>query len=304
MHDNFPMSSVPEARSSTARRPALPAVRDTYPMLGLISSAFPYRMPGPRFGVYGSLVMVAPCNMACSYCDVGGYAKDERHYLPGWNEMSLTTIRQFVRDEVSAGRIIYLTGGEPLMFPELVVTLGDEIRQMGGYSVVCTNASLSGRLEQVSPYIDEFSVSLKGNEKLGEAASGLKGKLAFQVPRRNMIALTGLPNTIEIVVVMFAGLAVEDIVDIYRPLFGRAAFVFKEYRHKATVAHEDHTYTSSLIDLPDEATVRPMPREEIRSVYEELCARHPEHAKDFALVLGGGGEQVVVTSTGEGVFKR
>ncbi|WP_194890870.1 radical SAM protein [Catenulispora pinisilvae] len=247
-------------------------------------------------------MLVAPCNMACPYCDVGGYAKDSQHRLPGWSEMSTASIIDFVRDEVAEGSVIYLTGGEPLMFPELVVELGSEIRRLGGYSIVCTNASLSGRLEQVSPYVDEFSVSLKGNAGLGEAASGVTGKLAFEVPRRNTVGLADLPNAVEIVVVMFDGLTVDDIVEVYAPLFGRASFAFKEYRHKATVAHADHSYTSTPLQLADAAVVRPMPRDQIRTVYGQLCDRYPQFVESFTLVLGGGDSQVVVTSAGEELF--
>jgi organic radical activating enzyme len=286
------------------RAPHKPQLRDSYPMLGLVSSAFPYRIPGDRYGKYGSLVMVAPCNMACPYCDVGGYAKDERHYLPDWKEISLREIEDFVQAEVLAGRLIYFTGGEPLMFPELVVHLGKLVRHLGGYSIVCTNASLSGRIELVSPFVDEFSVSLKGTPRIAEAVSGLRGRTAFDVPHRNTLGIAELPNRLELVVVLFDGMEFDDVVDLYGPLFGRAHFAFKEYRHKATVAHTDHTYTSTLLDLGDDSAVRPMPRTRARELFQRLVDSFPRHADGFTLILGGGGQQTVVTANKEEVIQR
>src|SRR4051812_263950 len=177
------------------------ALKAEYPMLGLVRDAFPYRIPGPRFGHYGSLVMVAPCNMACPYCDVGGYAKDENHNLPGWKMISLSEIEEFVDQEVARGRIIYLTGGEPLMFPELGAHLGSRVREKGGYISVCTNATARNRLLELSKYVEGSGISLKGTAKTAEITAGVRGRLAFDLPHFNTLALLDVPGVaVELVV--------------------------------------------------------------------------------------------------------
>lgn len=280
-------------------------VRLEYPMLGLVSAAFPYRLSGERFGKYASLVMVAPCNMACPYCDVGGYAKDRQHRLPGWRMMSLRSIEQFVDDEVAADRLVYLTGGEPLMFPELVSHLGRRVRALGGYTVVCTNATHTRRLLTVRRDVDEFSISLKGAPATAERVSGITGRLAFAVPHRNSLTLLAKgDNVLELVVVLFDDLTAEHISAIYGPFIGRAYITLKQFRPKVTRALDDHSYVTLLDEHVASDSAKPMSIERAYDVFERLKHAHAEHAGMISLVTGGGQEQRVYQGDEERLFVR
>lgn len=298
----FKAGTLPAHASSENSR-AYRQPENSYRMLGLVKDAFPYRTPGPHFGRYGSLVLVAPCNFACNYCDVGGYDKDEQNNLPGWSVIPTSEIESFVEEQVEHGSVIYFSGGEPLMFPELIFHLAKKVRQLGGYSVVCTNATYGQRMMALSSVVDEFSISLKGRPGLAEQISGVSGRLAFDLPYQNTFELMGLTAALEFVVVMFQGLTAADIDAIYHPFFGRAQIVLKEYRPKVTRANSDHTYSTELITGPGGRT-GPMPPDEMRRVFAELVRGAPEHAGSFRLVMGGGGDQVVVTPDREHRFSR
>lgn len=278
------------------------ALAPEYPMLGLVGQAFPYRGSGPRYGKYTSLVLVAPCNMACPYCDVGGYEKDRNHFLPGWEMTQTTNIEAFVEAEVAAGRIIYISGGEPLYYPELATHVGKIVRAAGGYTVMATNASLGSRLIPLADTIDEFSISLKGSSWMAEQVSGVKGKIAFEAPRDNVLKLARTAARIEMVVVLFDGLTYTDIRDVYHPLIGRADIVLKEYRPKITRATADHDYRTTLVDAAAIGDLRPISEDLAREFHTKLIEDYPEHKDTFTLVLGGGRSQVVVKHNGEESF--
>jgi pyruvate-formate lyase-activating enzyme len=280
------------------------ALRNEYPTLGLVREAFPYRIPGPRFGRYGSLVMVAPCNMACPYCDVGGYAKDRDHNLPGWRLSPVDEIEAFVEEEVAAGRLIYLTGGEPFMFPELIDHLGRRVRQLGGYSIVCTNATLGRRMQPATAHLDEFSVSLKGTPQIAEYTSGVRGRMAFSTPYRNALALLDSTATVEMVVVLFDGMDIDTVRRVYDPFVGRAHLTLKEYRPKSTRAQSDHSYHSELVDAAELGELRPLPEGHAEELFDQLNAAFPKYSQFFHLVMGGGGDQFVVSDGREHVFLR
>lgn len=277
--------------------------KDSYHMLGLVQDAYPYRTPGPYFGRYSSLVLVAPCNLACGYCDVGGYEKDERNNLPGWCVIPTEEIVSFVDEQVARERVICFSGGEPLMFPELIFHLATRVRELGGYSIVCTNATYGQRMIALSHVVNEFSVSLKGRLGLAEQISGVSGRLAFELPYQNTLRLLEAAAALELVVVMFQGLTADDIIELYQPFIGRAQIVFKEYRPKVTRANADHTYTTELIARPEGET-GPMPPQAMRQTFAEIVQRFPEHAATFRLVMGGGGDQLVVTPDDEHRFSR
>lgn len=279
-------------------------LKSSYPMLGLVSKAFPYRMPGPYYGKYGSLVMVAPCNMACPYCDMGGYVKDSNMFLPGWRTITLQEIEEFVDEEIKNGRIIFITGGEPLIFPELVIHLGKRIRELNGYSVVCSNATLGDALEKVAPYVDEFSISLKGRSEYADVTSGITGKTAFEIPLRNSIKLLDSNCKLEMVIVLFDFLELETIVSIYKPFIGKAHLILKEYRQKTTLINDDHTYLTEMIADQESLPLQPMTREKMFALYHQLTSLYPEHSTLITLVAGGGGEQIIMNGDSEYLFVR
>jgi hypothetical protein len=189
------------------------------------------------------------------------------------------------------------------MFPELIAHLATLVRALGGYSVVCTNATYGHRMEELSDLVDEYSISLKGTSATAEQISGVTGRLAFWLPYQNTLKIARRSNVLELVVVMFEELTADAIIDIYGPLFGRAEIVFKEYRPKVTKANFDHTYDTKLIVLSGDGT-GPMSPDKMRALFGELLRRVPEHAPTFRLVMGGGGDQLVATADREHRFVR
>ncbi len=243
--------------------------------------------------------------MACGYCDVGGYAKDSEHNLPGWHLLDLHEIEAFVDQEVADGHVIYLTGGEPLMFPELVRHLGLRVRERGGYVVVCTNASAKHRLIKSSAFVDEFSISLKGTPRTAEKISGVSGRLAFDLPYKNTASLLASgPCKVELVVVLFDSVSYDEFCGIYAPFFGKAHLTLKEYRPKVTTVDDDHSYKTVISPNLFTEGARPMSAEAARALYRRLVEEQPEIRGMISLVLGGGGDQTVLDDAGERLFTR
>lgn len=269
-------------------------LRSEYPILGLIANVFPYRIPGANFGKYTSIVLLAPCNFACPYCDMGGYDKDEYNNLPGHRNASLDELESFVREQCALGRIIYFSGGEPTLFPELLVHLGKIVRSVEGSSVVATNASLWKWMSRISPYVDEFSVSLKGLPECAEMIAGAPPRLAFNVPHRNAVRMQALPNRLEFLVVLFDCMEPAEIAKFYAPFVGRVHITLKEFRSKVSVAKSDHTYQSTPLESLVHPGVSPMNRDRMVETFELLKAARPDQAASVTLVTGTGGETTVL----------
>lgn len=65
------------------------------PMLGLVRNTFPGRTVPQNFGKFYSLVLTGTCNFRCDYCDVQGYAIDDRNWFPGTYTAKRSDIEKF-----------------------------------------------------------------------------------------------------------------------------------------------------------------------------------------------------------------
>jgi len=94
-----------------------------------LASEEKYGCPVPRFCIFS---VTWKCNLDCKGC----YA---RNYTRG-SEMSLETIERVVREAIDLGSYVFIiVGGEPLMVPGLLDTLG---RLTGGLFFLFTNGTL------------------------------------------------------------------------------------------------------------------------------------------------------------------
>ena len=141
--------------------------------------------PVPRFCIFS---VTWECNLDCKGCCAG-------NYTPG-SEMSLETIERVVREAIDLGSYIFIiVGGEPLMVPGLIETLGS---LKGGVFALFTNGTLMneshaatlGEAPNVFPIFstegtDEYTDSRRGagvGKKVRDAMALLKSRdIAFGI---------------------------------------------------------------------------------------------------------------------------
>ena len=147
-------SSMPDDFASTDAGwgPAAPALRDPRPVVPLLGT--PY-LP-PRLWLYTNF----HCNLACDYCAVASSPTARRRLL------ALTEARARIDEAVALGfQQIYLTGGEPLLHPDLAGMLAYAAERLP--TTLLTNAMLlsrrrAGELAQLSHLPLTVQTSLDG----------------------------------------------------------------------------------------------------------------------------------------------
>lgn len=138
-----------------------------------------------------SILQIHPtrlCNLRCRHC-YSESGPDARETLPA--DLVLRT----VRDAAALGYgTLSVSGGEPLMYPELIPVLATA-RSHGMRTLVTTNGTLltDGRLSRLAPELDLLAISLDGppaEHDLMRARSG-----AFEKLQRGLPALrrAGIP---------------------------------------------------------------------------------------------------------------
>lgn len=219
------------------------------------------------------------CNFRCAYCMPD--KEDSRHYsfLKTMEWLTFDEIVRLVQLFVATGVTkIRLTGGEPLLRPDLVELIG-KLRAISGIKdlALTTNGSLLSRYARglKDAGLDRITVSLDTMDaRLFHQMNGNKGDLK-EVLEGIKICEELKFETIKINVVLQRGVNDHSVMDLVRYFKGRKPVLrFIEYMDVGNCNHWDLRYvvpTRKLVDLINgQFPLRPLSAKE----FGEVAARY------------------------------
>ena len=161
MSDSAGISEFDTARGARHPRAHVELLRNYF--IDLISVHMRLRIFKP---LITNFYVTQKCNLRCTYCYPPG---DEPDSDLASNIALLTKIRP-------RNPVINFTGGEPLLYPD-IVELIRKARELRFYPILLsTNALLTDKLEQLLPLIDHLIVSLDSiEEESNDALAGVSG---------------------------------------------------------------------------------------------------------------------------------
>ena len=119
----------------------------------LFKLLFRDRLLHPQAYVY---YVTARCNLNCVYCEDFGARRNDR--APA--ELSLQDARDVLRVLRSGADRLVLTGGEPLLYPDIAPLVVYARRELGFEVTVTTNGLLLPQYQELLPYIHRLVISL------------------------------------------------------------------------------------------------------------------------------------------------
>ncbi len=118
--------------------------------------------------------LTAQCNLNCAYCEDFGARRNAAHPAP----LPLADARRLLRILRQATDALLLTGGEPLLYPDLPALLAHARRELRfRHITLLTNATLLAEHWDVLPAIDRLMISLDATapETWGRTLGGPAG---------------------------------------------------------------------------------------------------------------------------------
>ncbi len=103
------------------------------------------------------------CNLRCVYCTV---PREDTH--PDFKR----ALRKIIKLKP---KLLVISGGEPLLVPNLEAIVQKIKREVDPYIIVNTNATLPRRVVPLLPYVDEFAISIDGLGEVNKRARGIDG---------------------------------------------------------------------------------------------------------------------------------
>ncbi len=233
-------------------------------------------LPGPRC-IY--IEICSDCNLQCAIC-----ANDHRYdnsTTGVW--LSRKDIKKLLLQLPELPQKVILTGGEPLLHPELTGILGD-LSESGIFHAIYTNACtpISPELMQVlreDPYLAHFTISLHSScEEEHERMTGVKG--SFKKTSENIVKLrqTGVPLVINSVLTEYTPSDILATIRYILDLGGCMAGLTKYVRPEDQQV--DHFFVSPTLDRLRNVSEL-IRREGLDELVEVDCSHGCETGLDF-----------------------
>jgi pyruvate formate lyase activating enzyme len=166
-------------------------------------------------GKVAATIFLGGCNFRCSYCHNPQLVLSDSN-LP---DLSSEAILSFLKERQGFLDGICVTGGEPLLYPELKVFLA-EVKALGFLVKVDTNGSFPKRLQELveERLVDYVAMDIKApKEKYKEVA---RTEIDLEKINESASYLLASDISYEFRTTVFSGLTLEDFISIGKWLEG------------------------------------------------------------------------------------
>lgn len=154
-----------------------------------------------------SILFFSGCNLRCPFCHNPGLVLPERIEPDASEELEVILDKLKARQGFITG--VVLTGGEPLMQPELPAAIR-AIRELGFAVKLDTNGTWPGPLAAILPWVDYVALDLKSAPARYPEATG--GRAGFEDVARSLDVLRAGPVQWEVRTTVVPGLVgLEDL---------------------------------------------------------------------------------------------
>ncbi len=169
------------------------------------------------------------CNFACPYCHNPGL-------VAGWEKKEVlpeSEILAFLKDRKAWLDAVVITGGEPLLYPELAAFAG-KIKSMGFLLKVDTNGANPALLEKMLPLADYIAMDIKSSPAKYRAAAN--ADVDMEKIGQSIRHIMGLAKDYEFrTTVLPEFFEVQDAHEIGKMLKGAKRYVLQQFRPKSTL---------------------------------------------------------------------
>jgi organic radical activating enzyme len=151
------------------------------PGFGFVTEAFSaIQGEGPFVGYRQLFIRFGGCDLRCAWCDTPGslvrrgpgsyeVSAGSRHFEERDNPIQLQELAELVlRLQPERHHAVSFTGGEPLLQPEAVRYLAEEVHKQSGRTLLETHGGLVDELEKVVSCIDIVSMDIKLPSSAGD----------------------------------------------------------------------------------------------------------------------------------------
>jgi pyruvate formate lyase activating enzyme len=181
-----------------------------------------------------SILFFAGCNLRCPFCHNPGLVLPERIDPDASMEFEVILDKLKARQGFISG--VVLTGGEPLMQPELPAVIR-AIRELGYAVKLDTNGTWPGPLAAILPWVDYVAMDLKSAPERYPEATG--GRAGFEDVARSLDVLRAGPVPWELRTTVVPGLVgLEDIRALVPLVTGAPLYALQPFVPRDTLDPE------------------------------------------------------------------
>jgi pyruvate-formate lyase-activating enzyme len=239
---------------------------------------------GIRFPLYMrdkkySAIIFDGCNFNCYFCfesdkDPDGTVREKLGIV------SLKDLKRFVAEELEKGNPIEITGGEPTLYPDIVLKLLKFIKSKNGFVCLATNGSKPNVVDTFAPYLDVLGLDIKSTKDKIDVYVDVDKKLSFDLPLETLKRSKRYNCDVHFKRILFDSTTLKELEYFY-PYASHTYWILKQLRpfpkRKRTFKHLSN------------ASIKPIPNEKMNQITKSFIDNHPDLKGRLVSICGGSG---------------
>lgn len=205
------------------------------PILELVEDGIKCRVPTALIGRTFSLINIGVCNFRCVYCCKGGGLPREGLNLPGAEYFEIHEIENFIKEQVTKGNAIKISGGEPTIFINITMRLIKYARNLGAYVSCDTSGYDPEKTLVLAKQVNQLAIDLKGASRYAKQISGVGLKLSWKNPIISIKRTANLVETLEIRTPVFSFTSINDLLELSEYIPDNAYWVLRRFIDEWTI---------------------------------------------------------------------
>lgn len=173
-----------------------------------------FRMPVPQ----ARILSFGACNFACPYCKRDGQFRSSDGSIITSVDCGIDTLESVVKDAIAHGQVVRLSGGDPVMFPQVAEHLCRLTHDLQGtFSIAHNGSSPRFALSLADCGLHSAAIDLKSTRRgYGEAigASCKQGRIAYDRSLETQRVLAGRGVYVDVRTPIFQHTSLDDMLEL------------------------------------------------------------------------------------------
>ncbi|MEI8344399.1 MAG: radical SAM protein [Candidatus Moraniibacteriota bacterium] len=164
------------------------------------------------------IVSFGACNFACPYCKRDGAFRAPDGSIVSAIDCTIEDLLKVCDDAIAKGQVVRLSGGDPVVFPEASVAIGEYVRKKSGRLSIAHNGSSPQFIKRMIDLgLESAAIDLKGTKSdLGHRA-GLKNGLGAKMYERSVETQDILSSSgvfVDVRTPIFSNTTLDDLLEM------------------------------------------------------------------------------------------
>jgi len=164
------------------------------------------------------IISFGACNFSCPYCKRDGAFRDTDGSIISSISITIDELYKVVEDAVTKQQVVRLSGGDPVIYPEVSLLLAERVKELGGRLSIAHNGSSPQFVKKlIEVGLESAAIDLKAPSDLMNLRTGLSNGSGARMYKKSIETQDLLSSSgvlVDVRTPIFSTTTVDDMLEL------------------------------------------------------------------------------------------